>query len=91
MEKALKTEQKKNHTVCLENRKGINMSGIIEVISSCETELNLVSSYGEISVTGKELKITKFNAEDGNLIAEGNVDSLKYKGAKTPLLKRIFK
>lgn len=86
-----KIDQKKNHSFCLENRSSISMTGISEVISSCDTEISLVSSYGEITVTGKDLKINKFNVEDGALIAEGNVDCVKYKGAKTPLLKRIFK
>ena len=90
MEKSA-NEQKKNNIINLENRSTLSISGIIEVISSCETELVLVSSYGELSIEGKDLKILKFNAEEGLLGAEGTIDSIKYKGAKTPLLKRIFK
>ncbi len=89
--KPVKTDNKKLHSVCIENRSSITMSGISEVISSDETELCLVGSYGEMTITGKDFKIIKFNADDGNLFAEGSVDCIKYKGAKTPLIKRIFK
>ena len=91
MEKSNKPEQKKNHSLCIENRASLNLSGINEVISSCETELCLVSSFGEMTITGKDFKIIKFNAEESVLIASGAVDSVKYKGAKVPLIKRIFK
>lgn len=91
MDKLNKPEQKKNHSICIENRSSLNLSGINEVISSCETELCLVSSYGEMIIDGKDFKITEFNADKGVLTATGNVDSIRYKGAKVSLIKRIFK
>lgn len=70
--------------------KGI-LTGIEKVISSCETALCLVSSCGNLNIAGEKLKIIKFNADDGTLDFEGTVNSMKYSGARTPLLKRIFK
>ncbi|MCI8413608.1 MAG: hypothetical protein HFE47_05910 [Clostridia bacterium] len=80
-----------NHELCVSCREKGSLTGIEKVISSCETSLNLVTSCGNLVIGGEKLKIIKFNAGDGTLEFEGNVSSLKYSGAKQPLIKRIFK
>ena len=86
-----KTENKprRNHELKLSERNKGYLTGIEKVISSCDTSLCLVSSCGNLNITGENLKIIKFNADDGTL--EGTVNSLKYSGAKQSLIKRIFK
>lgn len=76
------------HISCRQNG---NMTGIEKVISSCETALCLVSACGNMTINGEKLKIVKYNADDGTLTFEGTVNSIKYSGAKQPLIKRIFK
>ena len=53
--------------------------------------MNLITSRGALSISGKELRILKFDADTGKLSLEGEINSLKYEGGKKPLLKRIFK
>lgn len=88
-----KTENKprRNHELKLSERNKGYLTGIEKVISSCDTSLCLVSSCGNLNITGEKLKIIKFNADDGTLDFEGTVNSLKYSGAKQSLIKRIFK
>lgn len=68
-----------------------SFTGIEKVISSCDTSLSLISSCGNLTVSGEKLKIVKYNAADGTLDFEGNVSQIKYSGAKQSLIKRIFK
>ena len=85
------TKTKTTHEFQLICREKGKMTGIEKVISSCETSLVLISSCGNRTVSGEKLKILKFNADDGILDFEGVVNSIKYSGAKQPLLKRLFK
>ncbi|MBR2968101.1 MAG: YabP/YqfC family sporulation protein [Clostridia bacterium] len=87
MEKA----PKKPHTYTISERASCSMSGVEKVISSSANLINLVTACGEMEINGKNLKISKFNLEDGSLAFDGEIDSVKYSVAKVPLLKRIFK
>jgi len=82
--------QKKHHTVQFDNREKGNVTGVVKVISSSETNLFLETSHGGLTLTGSDFKITKFNADEGYLAFEGAVNSFKYSAAKVPFFKRIF-
>ncbi|MDE7395088.1 MAG: hypothetical protein K2M95_03070 [Clostridiales bacterium] len=83
-----KAKQHELHIVC--RSKG-TLTGIEKVISSNAETLNLVSSCGPLVVSGEKLKILRFNASDGTLEFEGEVNAIKYAAKKQPLLKRLFK
>ncbi|MBE5731201.1 MAG: sporulation protein YabP [Clostridiales bacterium] len=87
----MEKETKKQHTIELSNRCKCSMSGIDKVISSSDTAIILSSSYGGLEISGKSLKISKYDVDDGSLCFEGELDSIKYSAPKVPLLKRIFK
>lgn len=82
---------KKRHSLTLENRAKGSMTGISEVLSYGENELCLNTSEGLLTLTGKQLKIIKYNTEDGSLAFSGSVDAVKYNAKKPPIIKRIFK
>lgn len=82
---------KKRHAVNLDCRTKGNMTGVEEVLSYGDDELCLMTSEGRLTVAGKELRIIKFNTEDGSLSFTGKVNAVKYEEKKPPLLKRIFK
>lgn len=82
---------KKHHTFSLDSRKKGALTGVDEVLSYSETQLYLRTSEGDLSVTGKELKIVKYSTEDGTLSFVGQVDALRYAGQKVPFFKRVFK
>lgn len=79
------------HSITIVSRKDGNVEGVSKVVSAYPDAINLVTSRGELSITGKELKILKFDADSGKLSFEGEVACIKYGGGKKPLLKRIFK
>lgn len=82
---------KKRHTVTLESRCKGNLGGVEEVLSYGDDELCLNTGEGLLTITGKELKIVKYNTEDGSLVFTGQVNAFRYDVKKPPLLKRIFK
>lgn len=86
-----KKEIKKPHSFEVTNREKCTMTGIEKVISSSETSISLVSSCGGMDISGKGLKISKFDIESGDLSFEGEIDCIKYSAPKVSLLKRIFK
>ncbi len=73
------------------DRKKASLSGVKKVDSSNATELILTTALGRLEIRGNELKIVKFDESSGDLSLTGNIDSIKYTGAKQPLIKRIFK
>ena len=73
------------------DRKRAVLTGISKVESSNATEIAAVSCLGKLVITGSELKIDKFDMNDGNMTVTGHVDAIKYAQAKVPLIKRIFK
>lgn len=81
----------KQHTLHVDCRQKGSLTGIEKVISSNAGTLLLVSSCGQLSIEGSNLKILRFNAADGTLEFEGEVNNIKYAGKKQPLLKRLFK
>lgn len=91
MENSIVNKQSGSHELKLNCREKGSLTGIEKVVSSCDTALNLISSCGNILISGEKLKITRYNAGDGILEFEGSVNSIKYSGAKQPLIKRIFK
>ena len=80
-----------NHGVNIDNRSKGSVTGVIKVLSVCPTTIALSTSYGELEITGKDLKINNFNQADHSFLFEGNVDSVCYQKKKEPLLKRLFK
>ena len=81
---------KKNHVLNIDNREKGTVTGVIKVISSNHTQLLLDTSAGGLTILGGELKIQKFNADEGYLSFEGTVNSFKYSAAKVPFFKKIF-
>lgn len=80
-----------NHEFTLKCRSKGSFTGIKKVVSACDTSVSLVSNCGNITISGEKLHIVKYNENDGTLELDGNVNCIKYTGAKQPLLKRLFK
>lgn len=85
------TQNRKLHSFSVQNREKASLCGIEKVLSYGDDEICVLSSCGRITVSGKSLKIEKFDETEGTLCFSGSVDCIKYSTAKQPLLKRIFK
>lgn len=66
------------HTMILENRKSLSLSGVTDVDSFDEREIVLYTRLGELTITGKDLHINAVSIESGNMTVEGDIWSLCY-------------
>ena len=82
--------QDNKHSVVLEQRKSLSISGVESVGSFSEVKIVLVLVGGErLSVVGSGLKITGFSKTSGSFTAEGEILGITYGGKS--LAARIFK
>jgi len=73
------TEAKKqNHTLHMENREAITLSGVKEIGRFDETTVVVYTDYGEVTLLGINLSVSKLNVESGDVAVSGNVHSITY-------------
>lgn len=82
------TEQKNSlHSLVMENRRKLVISGVKEVEGFTETEVRLYTDMGQITVKGRNLKVNQVSTETGELIMNGDmINSVVYseKTKRTP-------
>ena len=93
MENKTETKIKRPHSMQIDGRKKIVLTGIDEVVSMTETLAQLRTSAGGLAVAGKNMHMTKYNADEGILAIEGDIDKAAYSsdGEKGGFFKRMFK
>lgn len=83
------------HTLILENRKQLSLSGVTDVDCFDEREIVLYTRLGELTITGKDLHINAVSIENGNMTVEGDIWSVQYgdRDKQNPLtmLGRLFR
>lgn len=82
--------QESLHSLSIEQRKNITVSGVESVKSFSETRIELCLTSGNVRllITGTGLKITGFSKSGGTFTAVGTVESVRYgSGFKTKLFK----
>lgn len=85
-------ENVSQHTLNLENRERLTLTGISDVDSFNEETIIAISSCGELTITGELLHIEELNVENEILTVSGKITSLTYreKFNSTSILKRLF-
>ena len=78
------------HDVLLKSRKRMEMTGISDVSSFDEAEIVVQTGNTGVSIEGENLKIEKFNAENGELILNGTINGLFYYSKRPEKKKRSF-
>lgn len=78
------------HNVIIENREKLMLSGVEDVISFDELELEIVTNLGELTVRGEMLNIENLNRDTGDMLVTGKVNELMY-ADKKPEQKGFFK
>lgn len=93
-------EEKRNygkHSVSIENRNKIIVTGVIDVSSFDEENISAETTMGYLTVKGSNLHISKLNMDSGELLIDGDADSLVYtnlkdeKNGKSSLFSKMFK
>ncbi len=81
------------HNIVIENRKKAVIDGVKEVVEFSNEMIDVVTSMGNLSIRGNDLKINGFNAVSGELEISGLVVAFIYTTdtKKSSLISRIFK
>ena len=91
----MQEQVRKNHTLILENRGSLTVSGLTDIDRFDEREIVIFTEQGELSITGRELRIRSISIEQGDLTVEGEIWGLLYgdKDKRAPLtaLGRLFR
>ncbi len=84
---------KKPHSLQLENRNGLKMTGVTDVEAFDEECVTVYTDYGCLSISGTALHIDELNIKNGVLQISGEVSALVYSSKKSKekgFLKRVF-
>jgi sporulation protein YabP len=95
VKKEFKVDDKKS-SLNLENRKKLSLTGVIEVVNFNDKMINLNTTLGAVSIKGHELKMTKLDVQNGDIIIMGIVNAFIYstneaKQDNETILKKLFK
>nr|WP_297173721.1 sporulation protein YabP [uncultured Agathobaculum sp.] len=81
------------HTVILEGREKLSISGVVDVQSFDEEQVLLETVRGMLVVRGQGLHVERLQLEAGELIVEGEIGLIEYDDSMQPrggLLGRLF-
>lgn len=82
------------HNCILEDRKRLSVSGVNNVESFDEETIIAATDYGDLTIKGQKMHITKLSLEVGELAIEGEIFSLSYSETvqkSTGFLSRVFR
>ncbi len=78
------------HSIELDNRKRLNVSGVESVVAFSEARILLALTNGEkLQIIGADLKISAFSKTSGTFTADGTVTSISYNGKS--FVSKLFK
>ena len=66
------------HTVFIENRRNMKLTGVVQVIAYDEYRLVLKTDYGKLTVSGKNLVAGQMNTESRTMELTGDINYLQY-------------
>ncbi len=83
----------RNHSIHIDDRRLISVTGVKDVDSFNEQFVQLLTEAGELRIEGADLHITKLNLDEGQVMLEGEISALEYAGGEErgSLLGRIFR
>lgn len=83
----------KQHTLILENRSEIRMTGVKDIGSFSDTKIILDTALGELTVRGEELHVIGLDPETGDFSMTGRVKSLMYSSfsSRDNIFRRLFR
>jgi len=84
---------KKPHSLTMEGRRQLSLTGVEDVERFDEQEIVLLTTGGELVVRGAGLSIGKLSVDAGDVSISGEIDSLSYEetGRSGGLWSRLFR
>jgi sporulation protein YabP len=86
----IESEENIKHDVLIKSRKRMEMTGISDVSSSDDGEIVVQTGNSGVSIEGENLKIEKFNSENGELILNGSINGMFYYSKKVTKKKKAI-
>lgn len=68
------------HSLILEDKSKLSISGVTEVDTFDEAKIVLFTEDDTLEVEGADLHIQKLNVADGEMLIEGEINSMIYSG-----------
>ena len=87
-----RSEVQRSHTISMENRDKLSLTGVEDVSGFDESLVVLTTSMGELTVRGEGLHIERIDLDSGQLEVRGKVQELSYdeRAPKSTLWSRLF-
>lgn len=87
-----RSEVQRSHTLSMENRDKLSLTGVEDVSGFDESLVVLTTSMGELTVRGEGLHIERIDLDSGQLDVRGKVQELSYdeRAPKSTLWSRLF-
>jgi len=82
------------HTVTIENRKRMSVTGVLQVVAYDEFHIILKTDYGQLTIQGRDLSAGEISSSRNILKLTGGIETLHYKASKDKsqgLLARLLK
>ena len=89
-------KNKKAHNVVLLNKKQMTVSGVVRVENFNENTIVLITEFGQMTIEGVNLHISRLSLETGDMNIDGDIIGLFYSGGEydrktSNLFGKIFK
>ena len=93
-QKAIEGGRIRAHSIHIDERQLMRVSGVKDVDSFNEQEVQLLTEAGELRIEGMGLHMTKLDLDAGQVILEGDILALEYMEESRPqgsLMSRLFR
>lgn len=87
------SEAARSHTLVLDNRRSLCVTGVLRVISCDETGVALQTPLGDLSIGGQGLQVSELSVRSGEVRIQGKIEYLQYaenRESAGGLLARLF-
>lgn len=88
-------KKKGRHTLNMEERERVRISGVMEVLSFDEDGIMMETTCGLLLLKGAGMHIGKLDLEAGDVVVDGSIDSMTYSDGtlaeKHSILGRLFR
>ena len=71
----------RSHSIHVDNRMRISITGVMDVVSFNEQDAVLLTEAGPLNIEGTNLHLSRLNLEDGQICIEGELQALDYEPA----------
>ncbi len=66
------------HNVTIEDRERVTITGALDIESFDDTQIVVITDYGDLTVKGDLLKVHRLSVETGDITISGEIESLDY-------------